>query len=1290
MHITRWKTAILALVCFAGLVAASDVQSQEPSTRPEALAEVISYGEMRELIDQAEPIFHSGNIDKAKQIILRLASQEGEASVLYALKRLRYIDRNLAEVERNPRQRAFALFLFETLKNHPVGKTPPFVIITNAASRACSKPLDKDCLRETSLAGVNAAGGIPDAPPGREFQRALAWLARSLLFDEKFDEVARLTPLIEQSAIERQWYRNTLNDRMEPAFHAGDKETARHILLQLAEQPGIYTDEPDISRIGSVFYDLDKAGELARGIAFVRFAFEELKNHAISSSPQFVQITNPLAKYCGARGDKNCLRETAALGIKAIGGVPAEKPDEFSHSQALLYQAIALAMDGRLEEVAPILRVKSYGNFERGEVMANDIATLVWDGTLSATIKIDLQKTALLELEREPQQETWSSVWRITSNMASELIGLGRLSEAEIVLRQNYDLVLQHFDWDSEGASSSAEALADILAMQGRWDEAKVYYERNWQVAQSFGDWSIDLSTELRGWVSVLIETGRLDEADRITDEVWRKTQAAEKLDDFTKIQYAGSRGRVLLRQGRLAEAETAFRSAYELAGDASLLGGAFLAGQLAETIERQSRHAEAEPLRRKAIEISSDNLQKGTFGAGRIAAWISLADNLSIQGKQDDANEFYTKALTLARALEEPSQQAFGSVSLAYAQHLFRLGNMDEAAEYANIALNSKALSLDLLGAGAGETAYLTALNGQRSAAILTLEIMSAKSITDAENISRVLNAAQRAQASSASSALSQRAAETLAEKAGAGEFVFRWRLAQQNVSNLDRQNSALTGNGDALGARRLALSSQREEAFALLQKTEAELEDRFPRFFDLARPAPATLEAVQRSLGEDEALILLVPSGDERTRAEFSGLVIALTRSGHAIAPIALEPYDLASLIDDLQQGLALPGSGYTHHPDFLAPKVIYSRDKAHMLYNALFSDPAIKKIISEKSQWTLAPQDGLLGVSYAALVTDAPHGGKKGDADPQTLRETKWLGMERALAITPSVSALILARNADLEAGRASQPFFGFGDPAFKGVADPPVELPEDLRERTAFSNVRAANGFANYYTGPVANLEALAGLDRLPGTAIEVQSLAAVLAAKPDSVITQLDATQANLTAQNTSGRLADSAIIIFATHGLIANELNGSIAEPALALTPPPGVLQKDLTADNDGLLTASEAAALRLTADWLILSACNTSAGSRSSAQGLSGLARGFLYAGARSLLVSHFPVSDRAVPLLTVAAVETQRETGVNKAEAMREARRLMLQNKRDDDQGQSLAHPKAWAALALISPGQ
>ena len=152
---------------------------------------------------------------------------------------------------------------------------------------------------------------------------------------------------------------------------------------------------------------------------------------------------------------------------------------------------------------------------------------------------------------------------------------------------------------------------------------------------------------------------------------------------------------------------------------------------------------------------------------------------------------------------------------------------------------------------------------------------------------------------------------------------------------------------------------------------------------------------------------------------------------------------------------------------------------------------------------------------------------------------------------------------------------------------------------------------------------------------------------------------------------------------FATHGLLAGQLPGA-TEPGLILTPPLTATETD-----DGYLSASEIAGLKLDADWVILSACNTaggaSAGDGRSAEALSGLARAFFYAQARALLVSHWEVNSVAtVKLITAAVGAISRDKSLGRAEALRRAMLLMI-----DKGAAHEAHPAYWAPFVVVGEG-
>jgi CHAT domain-containing protein len=198
--------------------------------------------------------------------------------------------------------------------------------------------------------------------------------------------------------------------------------------------------------------------------------------------------------------------------------------------------------------------------------------------------------------------------------------------------------------------------------------------------------------------------------------------------------------------------------------------------------------------------------------------------------------------------------------------------------------------------------------------------------------------------------------------------------------------------------------------------------------------------------------------------------------------------------------------------------------------------------------------------------------------------------------------------------------------------------------------------------------------------LPETADELCDVAHDLGVNPTIHLhLGATATEAEVKRLSDSGTLAKYRIVHFATHGALAGQLSGT-SEPGLLLTPPDKASETD-----DGYLTASEVAALKLDADWVILSACNTAAGDAKGADALSGLARAFFYAGARSLLVSHWEVaSDSTVKLITKAVAELKADAKIGRAEALRRSMLSLMETGKAYE-----AHPSYWAPFVLVGEG-
>ena len=158
----------------------------------------------------------------------------------------------------------------------------------------------------------------------------------------------------------------------------------------------------------------------------------------------------------------------------------------------------------------------------------------------------------------------------------------------------------------------------------------------------------------------------------------------------------------------------------------------------------------------------------------------------------------------------------------------------------------------------------------------------------------------------------------------------------------------------------------------------------------------------------------------------------------------------------------------------------------------------------------------------------------------------------------------------------------------------------------------------------------------------------------------------------------NGTLASRRVVAFATHGLMAGDLP-NLSQPALALAAG----SADATNPLAPLLTLEDVLTLKLNADWVVLSACNTAAADGRAEEALSGLARGFFYAGARSLLVTHWAVEGESAKLLTTATfAHYSANLQAPKAESLRQAMLGVMATP-------AYAHPAYWAPYALVGDG-
>jgi CHAT domain-containing protein len=203
---------------------------------------------------------------------------------------------------------------------------------------------------------------------------------------------------------------------------------------------------------------------------------------------------------------------------------------------------------------------------------------------------------------------------------------------------------------------------------------------------------------------------------------------------------------------------------------------------------------------------------------------------------------------------------------------------------------------------------------------------------------------------------------------------------------------------------------------------------------------------------------------------------------------------------------------------------------------------------------------------------------------------------------------------------------------------------------------------------------------AQIPTLPDTRDELLSSAATLKSDPGKdVMLGAQATRDSVLQSSNDGTLAQKRVIAFATHGLMAGDLP-LLSQPALALAATGREEQDPLAA----LLTLEDVLTLKLNADWVVLSACNSAAEDGRGDEAMSGLARGFFYAGSRSLLVTHWAVESESAKLLTTATfAHYAANPKAPKAESLRQA---MLQVMAMPQ----FQHPAFWAPYALVGDGE
>ncbi len=497
--------------------------------------------------------------------------------------------------------------------------------------------------------------------------------------------------------------------------------------------------------------------------------------------------------------------------------------------------------------------------------------------------------------------------------------------------------------------------------------------------------------------------------------------------------------------------------------------------------------------------------------------------------------------------------------------------------------------------------------------------------------------------------------------------EAVRAWRAAEERFATLKALQ--IIQLQDPLNQREQSERLAREvaEAGAAVERLRA-ARDRVAPEYQSAISAPVSLEEVQSALGEDEALVQIV-SGEPRS------MIFVITKTDAAARAVKATEGQVATLVAALRTAVRVSRGGTV--PTFRA-------DLSFILHQLLFAEVA--KELEGRKRLVVSVSGALQSFPLELLVT-APPGAAAGSAWAERGDYTgvAFLGAEKAISYVPSPRNLVDIRLRSGVSG-ANRTVAAFGD--FTPGVDPEKVL-------------RIADLPPNCL-GLARAIDTVGGL---PGTEAEVAAIGALFGDQA-MVATGADFTEEALKAASEAGVLRDFRALHFATHGILWPSPD-CFTDPALTVTATDAP-------ESDGLLTATEIRSLSLDAQLIVLSACNTastylaSLGGDAAAQAraardaraqpasasrilresgaggesLSGLARAFFSAGARTVLATHWPVADAETTRLVAAFFEGAKDRGLSFSESLSAAQDALRRTP-------ATSHPFFWGPFVLIGDG-
>ncbi len=1051
---------------------------------------------------------------------------------------------------------------------------------------------------------------------------------------------------------------------------------------------------------------LAKEGRYGEAIALARKLENEAERTSGRQSPLTATTLVVLAQTLQAQGEmaeaETALRRALAIREKALG---PNHPDVAAVLTTL--GQIAFSQNRLKDAERDISRAIAIDESALGPDNLNTALARMQLGNLRhrqlrEAEALDVYSRAL-DVFKKAHGQADIMVPVVLNNIAEIYKAQGRYQLAEARFLEALDLQEKTHGRDSLYLTATLSNLGELRRVQGRLQEAEQLARRALAIREkALGPYHPDVAASLNNLALVFSIQGRASEAEGL---LVRAATIQEKAfgPDHPNVAIAlNNLADADIYLGRKKEAEQLLRRSLAIR-EKSLgpthLDVAVTLDNLVALICGDDRYAEAEPLARRSLAIREAAL--GKLHPMVANSLNSLAVIMDSTGRPQEAEPLLKQALNIrVTALGEAHPDVANSFTNLGA-HYLDLKDWQQAYD-AFTGASSILIGRRTTESSEGQTsadlkihqdtnpfpgmivaAYNLAETSDRpkATALRSQSFESAQWISDQQAAKAIAGMSARIAAGSGDLSAHVRERQDLNEQALAVDRQLIAAISQPSATRNQETEQAV--RAQALTTQ--ALTTQASTIANQIKQLDRLIAAQFSGYSALVTNTPISIAEVQQQLGPTEALLLFT------TTSHFT-FVWTVTRSDvhwHA-APIGEKQLaetvgilrcglDEEAWIDKAQASCAeKPG---LKRPPGSGEPLPFDLDRAYALYQALL-EPVAKDI--EGKELILVPSGPLATLPFEVLLTGKP---QPDNARPD-LGKAPWLVKRFATTVLPSVSSLKALRQI-AQKSKAPKPFIGFGNPLLNGdgqsaeaverarqarLRQSCADSPQTRTNQIAQRGLRSVTALA----GATADIEQLRRQMPLPETALELCSVANSFAPVKGEVHLGNEATEANIKALSESGRLAQYRILHFATHGALSGQVHGSI-EPGLILTPPAAATPAD-----DGYLSSSEISQLKLDADWVVLSACNTAGGEAPNSEAFSGLARAFFYAGSRSLLVTHWPVSsDAAVAIVTGATDAMTSHAEIGRAEALRRSISALIAR------GGANAHPSIWAPFVLVGNG-